>query len=377
MANNHTRNQSTAKSILVTDDEVPPPPYEEETGLKNTPNNHIPAQTQEKETRSVVPAQEQNLALEETPEPAIPKGTWDLACGIGCEGSINLNSDAIPIWQNTAKTLRPGEGYLRDGFYVYLNATSITVTNKAYTWKPSAGEAERLLRSNQSSVSLTSIAGQLIVYERTIVKKDPRRPAPKPREDVKGCLQIRSDSHNVWSIRGTDIYQVDGYDNNIVVRTPMHLRLWNMAKRRFLWERPYTLTLICVTASYVVIGEYWWHIINCDSGLEHGQFMMPTSQAFNNLKEESHFGPVVSAKGVILQKSSDKALYIFSIHSDRVDIRVWESEERIEGCLVLRGSLAELELNIIGHSHVWTKHELKTEWVYKTNIIKAWVLSRG
>jgi hypothetical protein len=76
----------------------------------------------------------------------------------------------------------------------------------------------------------------LAVFEQTIVVEDPRRPSPAPREDEKGSLQVESKC-NVSRIIGTDIYRVAGDERNIVIQSPRFLRLWNIAKNKFLWQR--------------------------------------------------------------------------------------------------------------------------------------------
>ena len=70
-----------------------------------------------------------------------------------------------------------------------------------------------------------------------MIVDDRSRPPPKPHDDPKGCLKVDSQSAplsttSIWSITGTDIYQVEGDGNHLVIKTPEYLGLWDMAKEK-------------------------------------------------------------------------------------------------------------------------------------------------
>ena len=63
-----------------------------------------------------------------------------------------------------------------------------------------------------------------------------------------------------------------------------------------------------------------------------------------------------------------KALFLFRIRDDAVNFRVWQSTTDIEGSVLLRGGLENLELEVVGHEHNWTIHEMKEP------VLKAWIV---
>lgn len=112
-----------------------------------------------------------------------------------------------------------------------LGLSQIAVTNKACNWICNANTiAGQLLMSGRDSISLRSLGKHLVVFDRTVVTEDRNRPPPKPRDDPKGSIKVESQSYDIWSITGTDIYQVKGDGNDLVVDSPEYLRLWDMAE---------------------------------------------------------------------------------------------------------------------------------------------------
>lgn len=213
---------------------------------------------------------------------------------------------------------------------------------------------------------------RLLVFERTILTKDRDRPPPKPRGDAKGCLKIESLSSNIWTITGTDIYQVEGYENDVVIRSPEFLRLWDMTKQKFRWERERSGDghIWGFTKKYIIIKVGHCHLHERKSGYVYGNFCLPHFTAFIDFNEDNHFGPVVSTGGLFLYKPCRKAIFIFQIRDRGVDFSIWESTDEIRGTLVLRGNLENLELALIGQKPTWTKYEetvpvCRNSFIYK------------
>ena len=149
------------------------------------------------------------------------------------------------------------------------------------------------------------------------------------------------------TITGTDIYQVEGYENDIVIRSPRFLRLWDLAKGKYRWEREGAGGQICgFTRKYILLKVGYFWLRERKTGHLYGEFRLPIYTAFTSLKEEHHFGPVMSARGLFLYKPGRKAIFIFQIDDEKVDARIWESTVDIQGRLLLRGGLDNLELEL-------------------------------
>ena len=162
---------------------------------------------------------------------------WHLACTIPSKDVfLCLQPNGKPIWQDTSNLDTP-TGYRRDGFDIDLILSGFHVENHSYTWScPQDSSAAQLPQSKSDYLSLRNFGKRLVIFERKVVIKDPALPPQQPREDKKGCLKAESTSHGVWCITGTDIYQVEGDDDDLVIQSPTYLRLWNIAKKNFRWE---------------------------------------------------------------------------------------------------------------------------------------------
>ncbi|KAH8655551.1 hypothetical protein BX600DRAFT_69897 [Xylariales sp. PMI_506] len=285
--------------------------------------------------------------------PDIPHGIWDLATTINEDrGFLHLCAEGQPTRQETLPTVITGR-YLRDGFCVYSHRSPIEVTNKAYTWMSYGGTAVELLRSNHDHLRLMSINNQLILFQQTIKTN---HFSPKPAEDKKGYLQVKSESTNVWTITGTDIYQVVGYEHDLV-------------------RDDVGVDFLCLGPKYVIVDGHFNRLIERQTGRIHGEFMMPLHKEFYTIDSKHHFGPVVSRQGLVLYKLSPKAFYVLDFNDKNiVRIRVWEPEDEIQGSLVLRGSLENLELELLDQEPTWMKHELENERIFKYGLIKNRVM---
>lgn len=337
--------------LLPPVDSTPPPPYVE------TAPDQIAPDTSENEALS-----------------GILDGRWDLASNIHEENKfLHLDNNGKPklVWNDTSDIAIPSANrYQQDGFDVYPNQSPIKVTNQAYTWFcDHVTDAAQLLLSRGNNLVLRNFGKQLVVFNQTVVLEDRTRPQLKPSEDQKGSLKVESKPSGIWCITGTDIFHVEGNAKDLVIQSSTFLRLWSMTTEKFRRERGGASGhSICLTDKYVVkhVGQFFLH--SRQSGKEYRKFNLPYYKAFFSFDERFHFGPVVSARGLILYKTSEKALYIFYISDRVVDIRLWETDVEIKGPLVLRGSPENLELELIGKNPVWTiRHEEayihKTGWI--------------
>lgn len=250
------------------------------------------------------------------------------------------------------------------------------VEHEARTWVCDANtHARQLLISGRNTVSLRQLGEHLLVFERKIMTNDRDRPPPKPRDDPKGCLKIELLALNIWTITGTDIYQVEGYENDVVVRSPRFLRLWDMAKGKFRWERERSSSG-CIwgfSPKYIIVKVGLCHLYERKSGNVYGNFDLVHHRAFIDFKLDNHFGPVMTTGGLVIYKPCQKAIFIFQIRNNEVDVRIWESTDAIQGALLLRGNLENLELEILGQTHEWRKYEEKIQ-IHQNGPIKKRLL---
>lgn len=278
-------------------DEVgdPPPPYSK--GERNAPST----------------------SGEGTP-PLVPAGLWDLACNIDVQGRpLELDATGEPRWmEDTSSTAFGNRAYRRDGFRITIDLRQVTVRNQVHVWTCHANtDTGRLLISKRNTVSLRGSGERLLVFERSIVKENRNRPPSKPHGDSESCLKIETQSPNIWTISGTDIYQVEVCENDVVVRSTGFLRLWDMAEGRFLWEKRAVPGSVCIWGfinKYILIEVGSCHLYERRSGNDYGKFDLPCHQAFIDWDESRRFGPVMSAGGLFLYKPCQKAIFMFEIH---------------------------------------------------------------
>jgi hypothetical protein len=162
----------------------------------------------------------------------IPGAGWDLACSIHMENEYwHLDFEGKPICmkQHTPDVATSLDYYQQDGFNVYLTTQHpIKVTNQTYTWLCEQNTlAADLLRSKRVNLSLRPFGRHLVVFEKTVVLKDPYRPRAEPREDRKGSLTVESKS-GILCIMGTDIYHVKGDEKDLAIQWPKYIRLWDL-----------------------------------------------------------------------------------------------------------------------------------------------------
>jgi len=375
---------SLVKQRDLEDDGPPPPPYPGQAD-QATPK------TGERKALSDIPGR----ADEDTPNTSerrapsgIPVGRWDLACSIDVKGGLlQLNSAGEPTWTPSDDT--SDRAYQRDGFSIFQapslpsTVARVMVASPSYTWECDANSViGELLMPRRNNVCLRSLGKHLVVFEQTVLSDDRDRPPPKPRDDPKGCLCLKIEmlsSTNIWSITGTDIYQVEGDGNDLVVQSPKYLRLWDMAKGKFRWEifegSGDIHRIHGFTEKYIVRTVGYWHLLERTTGRTHGDFRLPSYPAFCDLNKKYHFGAVVSTGGLFLYKPGRKALYIFRITDKQVECRMWESAEDIQCLLVLRGDLDNLELELIGQKPTWKTKSEETTPVFRNTWLKKWVMS--
>lgn len=304
--------------------------------------------------------------------PRMPGGRWDLACSIDePHGFLQLDGRGEPRW--TQDTWASSNRYLRDGFIITLGPSQIAVTCQAHNWTCDTNtDAGQLLTSRRETVTLRNLAQRLLIFERTIVTKYRSQPLQRPHDDTKGCLKIQSQNPQIWTITGTDIYQVEGHEDDIVVQSPVFLRLWDMAKGRWRWEKrePGNIDRIWgFTERHVIKKAGSLHMLERSTGYVHGTVALPIYQGFTDFDPTHHFGPVVSTGGLFIYKPSRKVLFIFQLGDKNLNLRIWESTDVIKGSLVVRGNLNNLELELIDQNPTWSKWE-ETIPVYRYDFIK-------
>ncbi|KIW22064.1 hypothetical protein, variant [Cladophialophora immunda] len=308
----------------------------------------------------------------------VPDGKWDLACTIPSHDMcLCLTEEGRPTWLNMSDHTEPsGKSFRRHGFDVDLTRPSITLKKQSYTWSCERDSAAGgLLLSQGKDLSLANFGNQLVIFERTVEIEDRSRPPPKSPEDKKGSLKVETASPNIFCLTGTDVYQVEGDEKDLVIRSQCFLRLWDIVKGRFRWEmfKPVG-QLFCLTNQYVVFQVSRYKLHQRKNGYIHGEFAFPAYSVFISLKNEDKFGPMVTKDGLVLYKPCKKALFMCHIGDREVRIQAWESEDEIRGSLVLRGDLNNLQVEIIGQNASWTKHEMEEPVFKNWDPIKKYVL---
>ncbi|KAL7904207.1 hypothetical protein GGI35DRAFT_463893 [Trichoderma velutinum] len=305
----------------------------------------------------------------------ILRESWNLACNINVQDRfLQLDAKGKPVW-TTADTAPPSDQrYQRDGFTITQSTSQITVTILENTWICQNGTiVASLLISRRNSVSLRSLGKNLIVFERTIVTDNRYKPRPISQVDEKGSLKMESEpsNANVWYLCGTDIYQAEGDEDDLVIESPNYLRLWDMAERNFRWEKrePGGRYIRGFTKKYVIREVGYHHLHKRTSGHIHGSFEYPKHSKYIDFKEENRFGPVMGTNGLFLYKPCKTALFIFRIGDDKVDFYIWESTSNIEGYLVLRGKLENLELKLLQQEPSWNIYYSPQD-IVKNDILK-------
>lgn len=155
---------------------------------------------------------------------AVVRLAAQLANSLANQQSADHTDDPMPPYTQGQDQVVPStEGlriYHQDEFIIILGLSQIWVTNQEYYWTCDANtDLGQLLVSQHGTISLSNRGGRLFVVEGTVATTNTDRPNPKPREDDKRCLKV------------------EGYENDVVIRTPRCLSLWDMTKRRFRREK--------------------------------------------------------------------------------------------------------------------------------------------
>lgn len=303
--------------------------------------------------------------LSSTGEVDIFDKRWDLACNVPSKDrllrSLHLDADGKPTWQRACYNIKDPTQYERDGFLVDKEGPIIKVTNHSSTWYcPKDTNAGRLLHSNLNDLSIRDFGNQLVVFEHTMRVDDRSRPPPPVREDKKDLVQMESLPCNIWCPTGIDVHQVAGDGEELVLHSPKYLRLWNIGKEKLLWEK-YSPTgeILCLSKKYVLVEYGDIHLIERRNGDTHGTFRLPLYPGFISFDKQTWLDPLVSSGGLIFLKRSPKVVYIFSVGERKVTFHIRESSESLEGPLLLRGGLDNLELTTIGQGHDWRIHKVE------------------
>ncbi|KAL7903811.1 hypothetical protein GGI35DRAFT_465183 [Trichoderma velutinum] len=305
--------------------------------------------------------------------------SWDLACNINVQdGFLQLDAKGKPVWISVDTAFPSDQKYQQDGFTITQSTSQITVTNLENAWICRKDTiVASLLMPRRDRVSLRSLGKNLIVFERTTVTNNRYQPQPISQNDERGSVKVELEpsNANVWHLYGTDIYQAEGDGDDLVIDSPNYLRLWDITRRKFRWEKrePGKGYIRGFTEKYVIREVGYHRLHKRRSGHIHGNFQYPKYSKYIDFNEENQFGPVVSTNGLFLYKPCQKALFIFRVGDDEVDFRIWESTSNIEGCLVLRGNLEKLELKLLQQEPSWKKYH-SSEPIVKINFIKRKII---
>jgi hypothetical protein len=297
----------------------------------------------------------------------ILSGLWDLACTIEPSGPVLYRDvEGKATWSyDPAMTPTPTFDQQQD----------IKITNQGRSWLcPTNSRAGQALKSQFDKLSMRRVGEQLVIFELSTVPKPTDLFAPDPSDDGKGVLEVEDVSIGVWYISGARIFQIEGDEQAFVIQSSRYIRLYDLQRKTMLWEKCAPLgsqlfgqkQIFCLNGSYVVAKYGKYHLLKRSNGDTYGKFDLPHGQV-ESVHERDRFGPLVSSSGLVLYRPSAEILYIFCIEDKKVEYRIWESETRIQGSLVLRGNLETLQLRFV--DTFVKEHRRRTEKVYKTSLI--------
>ena len=70
---------------------------------------------------------------------------------------------------------------------------------------------------------------------------------------------------------------------------------------------------------------------------------------------------MVSQGGLIFLKTTPETHYIFSIQSGKVYFQLWKADIKVEDPMVLRGSMDNVELEVLGKEPNWTIYKQESK----------------
>jgi len=194
------------------------------------------------------------------------------------------------------------------------------------------------------------------VFERMVKPKwGSLEPIPS---DPKNALEVKCESQDVFYITGTAIYNVEGDDEGFLVESQKWTRLWvwKEGKPQQSWRASRLGTKLTLTDKHVLCREgQKFTIYSRKNGHDQGSFCIPCPNDFLCFPG-NEFGPMASPSGLIFFKTTPETHYIFSIRNGKVYFQLWKAETKVEDPVVLRGSIDDVELEVLGKKPHWTIH---------------------
>jgi len=297
---------------------------------------------------------------------AIFKGTWDLACTPKPGDRIlGLDKEGKPIWENFGPYEDTTEGYRLNGFMVSgKSASSVQVTNSEYTWSCAPGSVASLLHSDGAKLNLKAFGKYLVVFVKMVEPKwGSLQPIPS---DLMNALEVKSESQDVFYITGTAIYNVEGDKEGFLVESQKWTRLWawKQGKPQQAWRISRPGTRLTLTNKYIICRSgQKFTMYSRKNGHDQGSFYIPCPNDFL-CRPGLEFGPMASQGGLIFFKTTPETHYIFSIQNGKIYFQLWKAETKVEDPVVLRGSIDNVELEVLGKKPNWTiyRQERKITW---------------
>jgi hypothetical protein len=286
--------------------------------------------------------------------------------------------------------------YQRDGFTISPpDASQIQVTNSTGNWSCEENSlVAKFLWPKRKNVSLRSLGKHLVVFERTIVAKDEYEQQRKHQDKKKGCLKVEPGTLNkdIWILHGVDIYEAEGDGDDLVVQSPNYLRLWDMSTEKFRWEKDNEPGEICrirgFTKEHIIREVGHPRLYKRSTGRAYGDYHYP-QQILRHFDwdEKTYFGPVVSTGGVFLYVCGKKTLLLYQFDDQKdgkhnkdkgqtpvVRFQIWQSTTSdIQGSLVLRGNLNNIELEFLEQKHSWKKLNAESP-ILQFPWVKSWLV---
>ena len=178
---------------------------------------------------------------------------------------------------------------------------------------------------------------------------------------LKNALEVKSESQGVFYITGTAIYNIEGDKEGFLVESQKWIRLWvwkeGKPQHSGRISRPrHKLTL---TDKYILCRDQDVTLYSRENGRNRGSFLVPRPKEFPGSDPE--FGPMVSQGGLIFLKTTPETHYIFSIQSGKVYFQLWKAETKVEDPIVLRGSMDNVELEVLGKKPNWTIYKQESK----------------
>lgn len=279
-----------------------------------------------------------------------------------------MKGDGTAAWSHGDTTVSQIE------FDKQLSSSNIKITIRDHNWFcPATSAVGQLLVRQPEGLSFKHFGKQLAIFQLSVVPKSSDSFSSDVSDDVEGSLKVEKVSSGIWFISGTRIYQVEGDEHALVVHTPQYLRLYDMDGDAIRWEkyRRKSLSLphdeiFCLVKDYVIMDHGKYYLLQRSNGAEYGKFDTP------NVGRRDHrecFGPFVSSEGLILFRPSAKFLYIFRVGKKKVEFRIWEAEARVQGSIVLRGELDELEWYLVDQDNVMKEHRRCAEKIHTRGLV--------